>query len=69
MVRKIIVVLRKAIDIFYLFLAGMYEGTKIFVSGLTQAMTQRFFNLVLLPRIRDDLAEFKVNFQLKADSN
>lgn len=45
---------------FHLFLAGMYEGTKIFVSGLTQAMTQRFFNLVLLPRIRDDLAEFKV---------
>lgn len=40
----------------------MYEGTKIFVSGLTQAMTQRFFNLVLLPRIRDDLAEFKVEF-------
>lgn len=38
----------------------MYEGTKIFVSGLTQAMTQRFYNLVLLPRIRDDLAEFKV---------
>lgn len=38
----------------------MYEGTKMFVSGLTQAMTQRFFSLVLLPRIRDDLAEFKV---------
>jgi hypothetical protein len=32
----------------------------MFASGLTEAMTQRFFSLVLLPRIRDDLAEFKV---------
>lgn len=38
----------------------MYEGTKMFSSGLTQTMTQRFYNLVLLPRVRDDLAEFKV---------
>lgn len=39
--------------------AAMYEGTRIFCSGLTQHMAQRFYNLVLLPRIRDDLAEFK----------
>lgn len=43
----------------------MYEGTKMFSSGLTQAMTQRFYNLVLLPRVRDDLAEFnKLNCYL-----
>ena len=48
---------------FYCLLAAVYEGTKMFVSGLTQAMTQRFFSLVLLPRIRDDLAEFKVNIK------
>jgi essential nuclear protein 1 len=39
--------------------AAMYEGTRIFCSGLTQHMSQRFYNLVLLPRIRDDLAEYK----------
>lgn len=38
--------------------AAMFIGTKIFTSGLTQSMTQRFYNLVLLPRIRDDLAEY-----------
>jgi essential nuclear protein 1 len=38
----------------------MYEGTKIFASSLTKLfwMTQRFYNLVMLPRVRDDLAEF-----------
>lgn len=45
--------------------AAMYEGTKVFASGLTTSMTQRFYNLVLLPRIRDDLAEFnKLNAYL-----
>ncbi|KAG5681430.1 hypothetical protein PVAND_010867 [Polypedilum vanderplanki] len=45
--------------------AAMYEGTKMFVSGLKESMTQRFYNLVLLPRIRDDLAEFnKLNCYL-----
>lgn len=38
--------------------AAMFEGTRIFSSGLAQHMAQRFYNLVLLPRIRDDLAEF-----------
>ncbi|XP_036319938.1 bystin isoform X2 [Rhagoletis pomonella] len=31
----------------------------IFCSVLSHAMAQRFFNLVLLPRIRDDLCEYK----------
>jgi essential nuclear protein 1 len=45
--------------------SAMYEGTKIFASGLTKSMTQRFYNLVLLPRVRDDLAEFnKLNSYL-----
>jgi essential nuclear protein 1 len=45
--------------------SAMYEGTKIFASGLAQSMTQRFYNLVLLPRVRDDLAEFnKLNSYL-----
>lgn len=45
--------------------AAMFEGTKIFAAGLTAHMSQRFYNLVLLPRIRDDLAEFnKLNAYL-----
>lgn len=39
--------------------AGMYRATKIFSSVLTQHMAQRFYNLALLPRIRDDLCEYK----------
>lgn len=38
--------------------SAMFEGTKIFAAGLTANMSQRFYNLVLLPRVRDDLAEF-----------
>ena len=45
--------------------AAMFEGTKIFAAGLTTSMSQRFYNLVLLPRVRDDLAEFnKLNAYL-----
>lgn len=36
----------------------MCQGTRIFSSVLAQHMAQRFYNLVLLPRIRDDLAEY-----------
>lgn len=39
--------------------AAMFQGTRIFCSVLSQAMAQRFYNLVLLPRIRDDLCEYK----------
>lgn len=38
---------------FYLF------TNRIFSAILSQAMAQRFYNLVLLPRIRDDLSEYK----------
>lgn len=39
--------------------AAMFQGTRIFCSALSQSMAQRFCNLVLLPRIRDDLSEYK----------
>ncbi|XP_062507779.1 bystin-like [Corticium candelabrum] len=39
--------------------ASMYQGTRIFASNLNGKMAQRFYNLVLLPRIRDDIAEYK----------
>lgn len=45
--------------------AAMYQATRIFASNLKEKMAQRFFNLVLFPRIRDDLAEYKrLNFHL-----
>lgn len=45
--------------------AAMYQATRIFSSNLKELMAQRFYNLVLLPRIRDDIAEFKkLNFHL-----
>lgn len=43
----------------------MYQATRIFASNLKENMAQRFYNLVLLPRIRDDIAEYKrLNFHL-----
>ncbi|GAB1610834.1 bystin-like [Argonauta hians] len=45
--------------------AAMYQGTRIFASNLNSKMAQRFFNLVLLPRIRDDIAQYKqLNYHL-----
>ena len=45
--------------------AAMYQATRIFASNLKEKMAQRFYNLVLLPRIRDDLQEYKrLNFHL-----
>nr|CAG4649294.1 EOG090X058P [Scapholeberis mucronata]SVE93588.1 EOG090X058P [Scapholeberis mucronata] len=45
--------------------SAMYAATRIFTSNLTEKMAQRFFNLVLLPRVRDDISEFKkLNFHL-----
>jgi len=45
--------------------AAMYQGTRIFASNLKEKMAQRYYNLVLLPRIRDDIAEYKrLNFHL-----
>ncbi|RWS04095.1 bystin-like protein [Dinothrombium tinctorium] len=45
--------------------AAMFQATRLFTSNLKENMAQRFFNLILLPRIRDDIAEFKrLNFHL-----
>uniref|UniRef100_A0A915PMV6 Bystin n=1 Tax=Setaria digitata TaxID=48799 RepID=A0A915PMV6_9BILA len=45
--------------------AAMYQATRIFASNLHARMCQRFYNLVLLPRLRDDIAEYKkLNFHL-----
>lgn len=45
--------------------AAMYQATRTFASNFKDNMAQRFYNLVLLPRIRDDLAEYKrLNFHL-----
>ncbi|XP_070533790.1 bystin-like [Ptychodera flava] len=45
--------------------SAMYQATRIFTSNLNAKMAQRFFNLVLLPRIRDDIAEYKrLNYHL-----
>ncbi|XP_033361294.1 bystin [Bombus vosnesenskii] len=45
--------------------AAMYQATRLFASNLKEKMAQRFYNLILLPRIRDDLAEYKrLNFHL-----
>ena len=45
--------------------SAMLQATRIFSSNLSVAKAQRFYNLVLLPRVRDDIAEYKrLNFHL-----
>ena len=45
--------------------AAMYQATRLFSSNLNAKMAQRFFNLVLYPRVRDDIAEYKrLNYHL-----
>lgn len=45
--------------------AAMFQATRIFASNLSAVKAQRFYNLVLLPRIRDDISEYKrLNFHL-----
>jgi len=39
--------------------AAMYQATRIFASNCKDKMAQRFYNLVLLPRIRDDIHFYK----------
>ena len=38
---------------------AMYQATRLFASNMNQKMAQRFYNQVLLPRIRDDILENK----------
>ena len=45
--------------------AAIYEGTRVFASNLKSDQAQTFYNLVLLPRVRDDIQEYKrLNFHL-----
>ena len=45
--------------------AAMFQATRIFASNLNTHKAQYFYNLVLLPRIRDDISEFRrLNFHL-----
>jgi len=45
--------------------AAVYQATRIFASNLNAKMAQRFFSIVLLPRVRDDIQEYKrLNFHL-----
>lgn len=45
--------------------AATYMATRIFASNLKEKMAQRYYNLVLLPRIRDDISEYKrLNYHL-----
>ena len=38
---------------------AMYQATRLFSSNLNEHMAQRFYVLVLLPRVRDDIQEHK----------
>jgi len=43
--------------------AAMYEAVNIFASNLNPRMAQRFYNLVLLPAVRQNIAQYKkLNF-------
>eukprot|EP00095_Tigriopus_kingsejongensis_P008334 maker-scaffold395_size185061-snap-gene-0.27 protein:Tk08334 transcript:maker-scaffold395_size185061-snap-gene-0.27-mRNA-1 annotation:"PREDICTED: bystin-like" len=45
--------------------AAMFQATKIFASNLRESMAQRFYNYVLLPRVRDDIDTYqRLNFHL-----
>jgi len=37
----------------------VYEATKIFASNLNTKMAQRFYSLVLLPSVRENIAMYK----------
>ena len=47
--------------------ASVYQATRLFASNATPYRVERFYSLVLLPRIRDDIAEYgKLNYHLYA---
>jgi len=44
---------------------AVFQATRIFASNLNAKMAQRFFHLILLPRVRDDFQETKkLNYHL-----
>jgi len=45
--------------------ASVMQATKIFASSMSELMAQRYYNLVLLPRVRDDISFYKkLNFHI-----
>lgn len=45
--------------------AATYQATRLFASNLNANLAQRFYNLILYPRIRDDITEYKrLNYHL-----
>lgn len=38
---------------------AVYEATKIFASNLNSRMAQRFYSLILLPAVRENIAQYK----------
>ncbi|PIK53682.1 putative bystin-like [Apostichopus japonicus] len=45
--------------------AAVFQATRLFASNLNAKMAQRFYNVVLLPRIRDDICEYqRLNYHL-----
>lgn len=45
--------------------AAMYQATRIFASNMSEGLVQRFYNVYLLPRVRDDIEFYKkLNFHL-----
>jgi len=45
--------------------AAMFQATRMFASNMSEGLVQRFYNVYLLPRIRDDIEFYKkLNFHL-----
>lgn len=45
--------------------AAVYQATRIFTANLKEKLAQRFFNQILLPRVRDDIDTFqRLNYHL-----
>jgi len=45
--------------------AATYQATRLFASNLNAKLAQRYFNVILYPRVRDDVAEYKrLNYHL-----
>ena len=45
--------------------AAVYQATRIFTANLKEKLAQRFFNQLLLPRVRDDIDTFqRLNYHL-----
>ena len=45
--------------------AAVYQATRIFTANLKEKLAQRFFNQILLPRVRDDIDTYqRLNYHL-----